>query len=56
MYVCVYAFPSLKVGALILGIKCPVFLNTDTDEMVHLVMTLAAKPTTERRKISDSCR
>lgn len=27
-------FPNLKVGALILCIKCPVFLSTGADEMV----------------------
>lgn len=64
MYVCVHVhscvcihtyvcqLPNLKVGALILGIKCPVFLSPGADEMVHLVKTLAAKPAIEQRKIS----
>lgn len=45
-------FPNLKVGALILCIKCPVFLSTGADEMVHLVKTFAAKPAIDQRKIS----
>lgn len=62
LYVCVHVhscvythvcqLPNLKVGALILGIKCPVFLSPGADEMVHLVKTLAAKPAIEQRKIS----